>query len=128
MVRTFNPNRLNKTYSFDGKRQTARFKQIKLNENSYIFIYDCKVGKEYGRLELFGGIISEYNDELKRYYEMIIEDDDYFLEQLNREYNLGHIEEITKKDYDSYPIFTYTNEVRNNSKFIQNYHNKLWKQ
>lgn len=87
-----------------------------------------KVGKEYGRLELFGGTISEYNDELKRYYEMIIEDDDYFLEQLNREYNLGHIKEITKKDYDSYPIFTYTNEVRNNSKFIQNYHNKLQKQ
>lgn len=42
MVRTFNPNRLNKTYSLDGKRQTARFKQIKLNENSYIFIYESR--------------------------------------------------------------------------------------
>lgn len=127
MARTFNPNRLDKTYLFRFKRQTARFKQIKLVDTSYIFIYDCKIGKEYGRFEVFGGIISEYNDELKHYYEMLVKDDEYFLEQINRELELGHIETINKKDYDSYPLLAYTNEVRNNSKFIQNYHNKLWK-
>lgn len=102
-----NPKTLNKTYWYDGVRQIAKFKGIYVDDNCYIFVYDFKLGKDYGRLEISAGETQDYcgDDQIdkyvKRFQKMEMEE---FVRILQSFLKIG-VKQISKDQYKN-PILS----------------------